>query len=245
MLEVKGVSQPGIVANISFALHKGEILGLSGLMGSGRTELARVLFGLDSCERGEILLQGVPLSRCSPRDRIRGGIAFLTEDRREEGLLMGASVVDNVALVALPSFGGTLAKLIDQHRMVSAVSEVAASVRLRHTALDRPEAKTLSGGNQQKVVLAKWLLEKPSVFILDEPTRGIDVGAKYEVYRIINDLAAEGAGLLFISSEIEELIGMCDRILVMSNGEIQDCFERADFDKEKILRAAIRETTLR
>ncbi len=240
ILEVKGLSQPGIVENINFVLQKGEILGISGLMGSGRTELARILFGLDPFERGEILLKGVPLGRCSPRERIRRGMAFLTEDRREEGLLMNASIADNIALVSLPSFGRALPKLLKESEMYSAVNEVAVSVQLPCTGLDRREAKTLSGGNQQKLVLAKWLLEKPLVFILDEPTRGIDVGAKYEVYRIMNDLAAKGTGLLFISSEIEELIGMCDRILIMSNGEIQTCIERPDFDKEKILRAALR-----
>ena len=245
VLEVRGLSQPGIIKDVEFALRKREVLGVSGLMGSGRTELARILFGLDSFERGEILLNGVSLRRCSPGERIRRGMAFLTENRREEGLLMNATVADNISLAALPSFGQLFPRLIDRQRMYGAVREVADSVRLPCTALHRREAKTLSGGNQQKVVLAKWLLAKPSVFILDEPTRGIDVGAKYEVYKIINELAARGAGVLFISSEIEELIGMCDRILVMCNGEARSCFERGDFDRERILRVALREDSRR
>jgi len=242
VLEVNGVSHPGIVRNITFALRRREVLGISGLMGSGRTELARILFGLDPFQSGEILLNGLSLGGCSPRERVRKGMAFLTENRREEGLLMGASVVDDIALASLPSFARTLLRLIDELRMRRAVDRVTDSLRLQYG--HRQTAKTLSGGSQQKVVVARWLMEKPSVFILDEPTRGIDIGAKYEVYRIINDLAAQGTAVLFVSSEIEELIGMCDRILVMSNGSIQGCFERPDFDKEKILRAALRKDAI-
>lgn len=244
VLEVKGLSQPGIVENIAFQLHKGEILGISGLMGSGRTELARILFGLDGFERGEILLNGEPLKRCSPRERIHRGMAFLTEDRRAEGILMNASVEDNIALVSLPSFARSLPGLVNRPEMLGAVGRAAKAVRLQCSSLSRQTAKTLSGGNQQKVVLAKWLLEKPSVFVLDEPTRGIDVGAKFEVYRIMDELAAEGAGILFISSEIEELMGMCDRILVMAYGEIRRCMARTQFDKKKIFRDALMENQL-
>jgi len=241
VLEARSVSQRGIVHDVSFVLHRGEVLGISGLMGSGRTELARIIFGLDPIESGEILLNGSPLGRSGPRGRVRRGMAFLTENRREEGLLMDASIADNIGLVSLPAFASSLAKRIDHVRLCNAAEEVAHSVRLQSMGITRQAAKTLSGGNQQKVVLAKWILAKPSAFILDEPTRGVDVGAKQEVYRIIADLAAGGAGILFISSEIEELIGMCDRILVMSGGEIRECIERGDFDRERILRAALRE----
>ena len=241
VLEVSRLSQRGIIENISFSVQKGEVLGVAGLMGSGRTELARVLFGLDPVERGEILLNGVPLGGLSPVERIQRGMAFLTENRREEGILMNASIADNVSLVSLRSFGKAVVGFIDRARMQSAVRGVADSVRLPGTALERREAKTLSGGNQQKVVFAKWLVERPLVFILDEPTRGIDVGAKYEVYKIINALAAQGTGVLFISSQIEELVGMCDKILVMRRGEIRECVEREAFHKERILRAALGE----
>jgi ribose transport system ATP-binding protein len=243
LLAVEGVSQPGIVHDISFELHRGEVLGVAGLMGSGRTELARILFGLDPMARGRILVHGADVAGLGPRERIRRGLAFLTEDRREEGLLMEASIEDNIALVSLPHFARAT-RLIDQRRLSASAAATADRVRLSPAAIGRQAAKTLSGGNQQKVVLAKWLLEQPGVFILDEPTRGIDVGAKHEVYRIINDLVARGAGALFISSEMEELIGMCDRILVMRNGEIADRLERSQFDQETILRAALRDQVL-
>jgi len=240
LLEVEGVTEPGIVRDVSFTLHRGEVLGVAGLMGSGRTELARILFGLDPMACGRIAVRGADVSRLGPRQRIRRGMAFLTERRLEEGLLLDASIADNVALVALPHFARP-AGWVRRARLQAAVAGVADSVRLDAHALERRAAKTLSGGNQQKVVLAKWLLEQPAVFLLDEPTRGIDIGAKHEVYRLINDLTARGAGVLFISSEIEELIGLCDRILVMNGGQIAGDVPRAAFDKEALLRAALKE----
>lgn len=237
-IEVRGLSQTGIVRDINLIVHKSEILGVSGLMGSGRSELARILFGLDPYEQGDIFFCDAPLNP-SPRECIRRGLAFLTENRREEGLLMQASIEDNIELVALPSFARSGSTLIEQGRVQSEVMQAASAVRLDERATLKQMVSTLSGGNQQKVVLAKWLLKKPAAFIMDEPTRGIDVGAKYEIYRLINQLADGGAGVLVISSEIEELIGICDRILVMKAGEIQACFRRDEFDREKILRAAI------
>jgi ribose transport system ATP-binding protein len=239
VLEVSGLSQPGIIGDISFTLRRQEVLGVSGLMGAGRSELARILFGLEPCARGRIVVNGVSITPGAPRENIRHGMAFVTENRREEGLLMEASVADNIALVSLPSFTSAYSKLVDYASLEARVSQAAAVLGIRCASLERQKARTLSGGNQQKVVLAKWLLAGPSVCILDEPTRGIDVGAKHEVYRIINDLAERGAGVLFISSEIEELMGMCDRILVMSAGEITDCVGRADFDRERLLRSAL------
>ena len=163
----------------------------------------------------------------------------MTENRREEGLLMDLGLRDNIELVALPSFARPSSMLIEQKRVNAEVTRAASAVRLDQRATLWQAVKTLSGGNQQKVVLAKWLLKKPVAFIMDEPTRGIDVGAKYEIYRLINNLADAGAGVLVISSEIEELIGICDRILVMKGGEIQRCFERHEFDREEILRSAL------
>jgi ribose transport system ATP-binding protein len=239
VLNVEGLSQPGVVADINLTLHRGEVLGLFGLMGSGRSELARILFGLDSYRQGEIILNGLRVRRPRPRESIRRALAFLTENRREEGLLMDAAVSDNIALVSLPSFAGRRHPLLHWPALRRAVAERAAEVRLTCASLDRQSAKTLSGGNQQKVVLAKWLLAHPSVLILDEPTRGIDVGAKQEIYGLINDLAARGAAILLISSEIEELIGMCDRILVMTKGEIRGGVERKAFDRERMLAMAL------
>jgi ribose transport system ATP-binding protein len=239
LLQVSGLSHPGIVEDISLTLRRGEVLGVSGLMGAGRSELARILFGLDPYTRGEITVKGLRMPSGPPRAAIRSGMAFLTENRREEGLLMEASVADNIALVCLPSFTRTPSGLVDSESLKREVSGAASTLRIRSGSLDRQKVRTLSGGNQQKVVLAKWLLSGPSVFILDEPTRGIDVGAKHEVYKIINDLAGRGAGVLLISSEIEELMGMCDRILVMSAGEITACVEKPEYDRERILRFAL------
>jgi ribose transport system ATP-binding protein len=239
VFEARQLSQPGTVHNISFKLHRGEVLGLAGLMGAGRSELARILFGLDPCRRGEVLLEGRPLSRLNPRERIRRGLAFLTENRREEGLCLEAAIADNLVLVALRRYSRALSGGLIFSELSQAVRTLREAVRLTPTAKDEHPVKTLSGGNQQKVVLGKWLLAKPKVLILDEPTRGVDVGAKYELYQLIHRLTADGSAALVISSELEELIGICDRILVMSQGEIRDELSRAEFDRERILRAAL------
>jgi ribose transport system ATP-binding protein len=238
LLEVRRLFQPGMVAGIDFTLHRGEVLGLSGLMGSGRSELARILFGLDPFASGEILLHGKPV-RPAPRQNIQRGLAFLTENRREEGLCLEASIADNIALVTLPTHSTKALGWLNRGSVRQTVDTIRRAVRLTMTARAEAPVKHLSGGNQQKVVLAKWLLAKPSVFILDEPTRGIDVGAKSEIYQLINDLSAQGAGVLIISSEIEELIGLCDRILVMCRGEIRDELRRPEFDRERILASAL------
>jgi ribose transport system ATP-binding protein len=239
VLELRAVSQPGIAKDISLTLRKGEVLGLSGLMGSGRSELARLIFGLDKFKSGEILLNGEKMKRPNPRKVIRQGLAFVTENRREEGLCLEASIADNIALVKLPELARTPFLLLDRAGLRGAVARIRQAIRLTSSARDEQPVRTLSGGNQQKVVLAKWLLATPSVLILDEPTRGIDVGAKMEIYGLINDLAARGAGILLISSELEELIGVCDRILVMSRGEVRDEMRRSDFDRERMLRSAL------
>lgn len=241
VLEVQGISQQGIVEDISFTLHKGEILGIFGLMGSGRSELARILFGLDDHTRGEIRVDGKPYVKPSARRSIDAGMAFVTENRRDEGLLMDIPIAENIGLAALPNYAATAVTAVKETRYYDEIAAMSASLAIKSGDIRQQPVKTLSGGNQQKAVIGKWLLDKPSVLIVDEPTRGVDVGAKYEIYSIINDLAAEGTGVLFISSELEELLGVCDRMLVMSNGEIQASFSRPDFDKERILRAAFRE----
>ena len=240
-LEAKGITQKGIVKDISFSIDKGEVLGLFGLMGSGRTELARILFGLDSYESGQILIKGIPVSKISPNKSIQRGIAFITEDRRDEGLLMDAPVSDNIDLVALPKFVSRLLKFINNTRVAVAVNKVVDSLQIKAGSIRKSIPKSLSGGNQQKVAIGKWLITSPLVFIMDEPTRGIDVGAKYEVHNIINQLAAGGSAILIISSEIEELIGICDRIIIMSRGEIVGHFTLDEFKREKIMAAAFRQ----
>ncbi|CAA9436308.1 MAG: Ribose ABC transport system, ATP-binding protein RbsA [uncultured Phycisphaerae bacterium] len=245
VLEARDVTRAGVLHGVSLSLRRGEVLGLSGLMGAGRTELARALFGLDRIDAGEVWLRGAP-HRPTPAGSVRAGMAFLTEDRRAEGLMMDASIADNAAMVALPRFAATPFRWVRRRALRAAAAETTASVRLagaavgRQAGLSRQAARTLSGGNQQKVVLAKWLMNKPDVFLLDEPTRGVDVGAKHEIYRLVNALAEQGAGVLMISSELEELIGMCDRILVMSAGRLTGELHRAGgFDRAAILRAAL------
>jgi len=175
----------------------------------------------------------------TPQTAMERGIAFLTEDRRAEGLMMAAPIAENIALPSLPRFAPGWGRLLERTRLGDAVERTGRDVQVNAKDFVGTLVKNLSGGNQQKVVIGKWLLRDPRLFILDEPTRGIDVGAKYEVYKLINRLAAEGTGILMISSEIEELIGMCDRILVMGHGEIRGEFARAAFDREAILRRAM------
>jgi ribose transport system ATP-binding protein len=239
VLRVCGVTQPGFVRGVTFDLHAGEVLGVAGLMGSGRTELARILFGLDPMTEGEIEVHLAAVQNLTPRRRVTAGLAFLTEDRRAEGLCLDASIAENISLAALPAYARGPVGWLDAGRLRGDVAAMRQGVRLTATARDEQPVKTLSGGNQQKVVLAKWLMNRPRVLLLDEPTRGIDVGAKFEIYSLIRSLAAARAGILVISSEIEELIGICDRILVMRQGEIRDVIPCAEFDRERILRSAL------
>jgi ribose transport system ATP-binding protein len=175
----------------------------------------------------------------SPRGLIRRGMAFLTENRRSEGLCMEGPISENLLLAALPIFASGPIGWLSGKRLEPQVARIRSVVRLDQKARSSQPVRTLSGGNQQKVVLGKWLLGNPRVLILDEPTRGIDVGAKSEIYRLINDLSIRGVGILLISSEIEELIGLCDRILVMRKGALVDELSRGDFDRERILRSAL------
>jgi ABC-type sugar transport system ATPase subunit len=222
-LEARRLYQAGTLENVSFRLHKGEVLGLGGLMGSGRSETARALFGLDPLKSGAVLINGQPVHRLSVRERISRGMAFVPESRRDDGLFMDAPVNENLEIV---------------HPVPGRVPELAGSLRLACANLDRQPVRQLSGGNQQKVALGKWLIKPPAILILDEPTRGIDVGARRQIYGLMNDLAASGVALLVISSEIEELMGMCDRILIMAKGEIRS-ESVPPFDRELLLRAAV------
>jgi len=241
ILETRGLSKAGIIHDINLSLHKGELLGVFGLMGSGRSELAQIIFGIENYDHGEIIIAGNPRQQHSPLKSIQQNLAFVTENRREEGLLMTSTVAENMGLVALPHFTMPVTNVVRQHPLVEAIRSTVAQLQVKVNDAFKNQAKGLSGGNQQKVVLGKWLMNNPSILIVDEPTRGVDVGAKYEIYSIINEIVAKGAAVLFISSEIEELIGVCDRILVMGVGEILGCFEQADFNRERILQTAFRE----
>ena len=240
-LEVRHLTQPHVIRDISFTLHRGEVLGISGLMGAGRSELARIVFGLDSFTRGEILVHGRPTDRRGPLARIQQGIAFVTEDRRADGLCLEASIADNLALASLRRHARSPLRLIERSSWQESITRIRDAVRLSRDAADAQPVTTLSGGNQQKVVVGKWLLAAPSVLILDEPTRGVDVGAKHELYALILQLADRGTAVLVISSEIEELLGLCDRILVLCRGELRGELSRPEFSRERLLELALPE----
>lgn len=216
-LQVTGLSRKGIIHDVSFSVRQGEVLGLTGLVGAGRTELARLIFGADLADAGEIRLNGQKLNIRQPSDAIRAGICLLTEDRKNQGLVLAHNVRENFGLPNLQQFAS--AGLIDAHAEASAFSGYVdrLSIRIPH---QEQQARNLSGGNQQKVVLAKWLQQDAEVLIFDEPTRGIDVGARQEIYRLMNELAASGKSIIMISSELPEVIGMSDRILVMHEGRL-------------------------
>lgn len=238
LLQVERLSQPGILSNITFCIRQGEVVGFFGLVGSGRSEMARMIFGLDQFETGIITFENQWIKHPSPHRCKQLRIAFLTEDRHKEGLLLESGILDNTSLAALPEYSTTPVQWIQKARLRDDARRSIESTKVRYRSLDQP-VKTLSGGNQQKVVISKWLMTNPKLLILDEPTRGIDVGAKYEIYTLINQLVENGSSILFISSEIEELLGMCDRILVMNRGTVTAEFIKSQFDRETILRAAL------
>jgi ribose transport system ATP-binding protein len=238
VLEALALTEPGVLNDITLRVGRGEIVGIAGLMGSGRSELARVLFGIDGHQSGRVIVGGCELESGNLRARLRAGVAFLTEDRRHEGLMMNASVLDNMALAALPMFLSPRRVGIDGKRVLEAIRRIASQLSLKSGDVRTTPVRSLSGGNQQKVVLGRWLLREPQLFILDEPTRGVDVGAKQEIYRLLAHLADSGMGVLVISSELDELIGLCDRIHVMRRGELVAEFPRDRFDREALLRAA-------
>jgi ABC-type sugar transport system ATPase subunit len=237
ILTVKNLSREGFFTNISFSLARGEILGLFGLVGSGRTEVVKGIFGAEPLSSGEIRLEGKIIRPKSPQDVLNVGIALLTEDRKRDGLVMSCSIRDNAGLATMQQVSrwGFLNRRKQDVQVQSKVEEL--NIRPARIPLGRL-VRTLSGGNQQKVILAKWLLSQAKVLILDEPTRGVDVGAKVDIYHIINNLAASGVGILFISSELPEILGMSDRALVMREGRLVGEFTRAQASEEKLLACA-------
>ena len=235
VFEVKGLTQKGRFENISFSVKSGEIVGFSGLMGAGRTEIMRAIFGIDSFDSGEIVLEGKPLTIKAPSDAIVNGIGFLTENRKEEGLVLDYSLRDNISLPSIDGFKkygiidtkaeSSFALMLMERLKVKAVSEMDA-------------ASSLSGGNQQKVVLAKWIGIGSKVLILDEPTRGVDVGAKREIYQLMNELADRGVAIIMVSSDLPEILGVSDRVVVVHEGKIAGELSKAAATEEKIMQLA-------
>ncbi|MGE5582325.1 MAG: sugar ABC transporter ATP-binding protein [Bacillota bacterium] len=235
VLEVKNLVKKGVLEDISFTLRSGEILGISGLVGAGRTELARMIFGADPFDSGEILIDGNPVSLQSTSDAVKAGIAMAPEDRKLQGLVLGMSIRKNITMANL--FRMNRFGFIKMKEEFKIAADLVDKFSIRTPSVDR-EVIYLSGGNQQRVVIAKWLATNPKVLILDEPTRGIDVNAKAEIYGLMCDLVRNGVGILMISSELPEILAMSDRVLVMHEGRISGCFEHADATPEAIMSCA-------
>lgn len=234
-LEVKGLSRGDAVQDVSFDVRSGEILGVAGLVGAGRTETVRLLFGADRPDSGSVTLDGQELNIKSPRQAIAHGICLLTEDRKGQGLVLGQTVQENFGLPNMRDF--VRAGFIRKTEETSAFGEYIHQLQIKVTG-GHQVAETLSGGNQQKVVLAKWLQRNAEVIIFDEPTRGIDVGAKYEIYLLMNQLARQGKAIIMISSELPEVLGMSDRILVMHEGHVAGCLKNEGVSQEELMKLA-------
>ena len=239
-IEVNGLAKRGLFQDIRFKARKGEILGFAGLMGAGRTEIMETLFGLRRADAGTVTLNGKKARIQSPAEAIKKGIALITEDRQLKGLNLKASVKDNITLVNLRKYS-RLGQILKAREENLAADSMIKKLGIKTTHRNRM-VKTLSGGNQQKVVLAKWLLNDPEIMILDEPTRGIDVGAKAEIYRLIAQLAEQGKTIIMISSEMEEILALCDRVIVICHGRITGEFEHGSFNQEDIIKAAMGNT---
>jgi rhamnose transport system ATP-binding protein len=237
VLEVRGLAREGVFSGVSFTVRAGEVLGFSGLVGARRTDVGLALFGIAPADAGEVLVDGRPVSIRNPQDALRAGIAYTTEDRRQLGLLFPLSIAANITLPTLPHYLSPLG-LVRRAAEDAAARGFKERLSIRTPSVQAAVA-TLSGGNQQKVVLSKWLNTKPRVFILDEPTRGLDVGAKSEVHQIIDELAHGGIAIILISSELPEVLAMSDRILVMREGHQMAVFDSAEATGERLLAAAM------
>jgi inositol transport system ATP-binding protein len=235
ILSVRNLTRRGIVEDIGFDLRRGEILGLAGLMGAGRTEVIEGIFGIKPIDSGQITVKGQPVTIKSPRDAIRSGMALLTEDRKLTGIMGVLPVRDNMMVASLGSY--TTGSFLNKKVIEETCAREKTRLELKTPNMDQL-IKLLSGGNQQKVLVSRWLLTVPDILILDEPTRGIDVGAKSEIHRLMCKLAQEGKAIIMISSELPEILGMSDRVLVMHAGRIGGEFERKDATQENIMRAA-------
>jgi len=237
VLEVEGLSDAGRFRDISFQVRAGEILGVSGLMGSGRTELAQAIFGVVPPEEGSIRLNGKELNVRCAEDGIEVGIYLVPEDRKRHGLVQTMSVRSNTVLSILSRLSGAFG-VVDKNKEEQVVTKAVRDFNVKTASIDQ-NVSSLSGGNQQKVVFAKAVCSGPKVLILDEPTRGVDVGAKAEIYKLVQDFASSGGAVVFISSEMPEILGMCDRILVMAEGRIVGEFAGSKATQEEILKCAL------
>lgn len=235
VLEVKNLCRGNEVKNVSFSLRKGEILGVAGLMGAGRTETARLIFGADKRDNGEILVNGTAVNITSPEQAVKKGICYLSEDRKRYGLMLDKSVADNTAIASLEKF--THGGIINDGEIATAAADMNALLKTKTPSVSQA-VKNLSGGNQQKVIVGRWLLKNSEIFIFDEPTRGIDIGAKSEMYRLIEKLANEGKSVIVISSELAEIQRLSDNVIVMCEGRVTAKLDIADATQETIMKYA-------
>jgi len=236
-LEVKNLCQGRTFRDVNFKLRQGEIVGFAGLMGAGRTEVVRALFGMDPVSSGTVSIKGKAVAINGVQDSIKHGMVMVSEDRKRYGIIPVRDVKENISLSSLEKVRNLFG--IDHRKERQRDAEMSRRMNVKTPSLETL-ISSLSGGNQQKIVIAKWLLCAPEILLLDEPTRGIDVGAKFEIYKLITELAAEGKAVLMISSEMEELIGVCDRIYVMAKGRISGELARPDFSQENIMKLALR-----
>ena len=236
-LEVKNLCQGRTFRDVNFKLRQGEIVGFAGLMGAGRTEVVRALFGMDPVSSGTVSIKGKPVTINGVQDSIKHGMVMVSEDRKRYGIIPVRDVKENISLSSLEKVRNVFG--IDHRKERQRDAEMSRRMNVKTPSLETL-ISSLSGGNQQKIVIAKWLLCAPEILLLDEPTRGIDVGAKFEIYKLITELAGEGKAVLMISSEMEELIGVCDRIYVMAKGRISGELARPDFSQENIMKLALR-----
>ena len=236
VLDVKNLKRGSVIRDVSFCLNKGEILGFAGLMGAGRTEVARAIFGADPIEGGEVYINGEKIHIKSPSDAVHHGIGYLSEDRKRYGLTLGMDVETNVVLAAYSKFLGFLG--VVKQKLTSATAEHYVHALTIKTPSIQQSTKNLSGGNQQKVIIAKWLTANTEILIFDEPTRGIDVGAKSEIYKLLNELAQQGKAIIMISSELPEILRMSHRIIVMCEGRITGELDGASATQEQIMKFA-------
>jgi len=236
VLEVEGLAREGVLSPVSLAVRSGEILGVAGLMGSGRTELARAIFGADPTNSGTVRVTGRTMSGRNPSSSIAAGLGFITEDRKRQGLMLQRPVGENITLTSLDEIGRF--GVLDLRAERAWAQELVERLRIHLNSLDQ-ETVSLSGGNQQKVVLARWLAARCRVLLFDEPTRGIDIAAKAEIYELIGELVAQGAAIVLITSEMPELLGLADRVAVMHEGALQGILDRADATQERIMELAL------
>lgn len=236
VLTVRNLTCKDRFTDVSFSVRRGEILGVAGLVGAGRSEVMESLFGMESFGSGEILIDGVPVTIDSPSTAIEKGMAFLTEDRKKSGLFLVLSVMENMSIVNMPEYSGK-SGFVSHVKMAQDCMDQIRRLNIKTPTMDQI-INNLSGGNQQKVLIARWLLAQPKILILDEPTRGIDVGAKAEIYRLISELANRGVAIIMVSSELPEILGMSDRVMVMHGGRITGILDKEEADQETILSLA-------